>query len=1787
MNGKINEDEITVIDLRADSAKSSFKSSKVGGILKVQNVPSVMELVECLSDGTFFNNFNDSTCCLLQLEINGVKSVKDVETFKKIVLTNLSAERAALIQLAFKDSKDNILLVKDCDATKWEHFDLNDIDDEPSNKFMQLLNETGFKGDVLTCEIDEETYLKYYATSHLFILDFLNLFAFENQYEIYTKILRELVINGSLESFQFFYSKNQDKAFNMLPEDMKDIVNCAWDNKRYENLLFLLNHDSPFPHGFKLNEIEDLTTREVFKKLIDSRRKLHEGIKDNDIGSVEEFVKQYPYVKIGYNPSNVPALRASLEREKELDSYEITAFLRSKYFEIDEEEWIELIQGMTFRQKDCLEKEIEKKIKKHPRAHILYLLSRIKFAFVTNEEIETHGQKVIEYLERLDSIKEISPLLEVIEQAPLIISFDYRSTSIDKMTPRGTKSCHGIFFPRKRKIYLGAKGRDDYVAGVLGHELAHYAFNILFDNNCKPYDFTDHENKSKFSMIVKKCQEQADSRVQVVFDDYPELRWIAELIVRIPHLLAESDKNRNMLEANFGNLFDYYKEVVLTRAKDFLLNRDYFLNLRKIQKLNLQFAADAILKKNLWLNTDDSKIANEDGLRFIVSNVPHLVMTQLYQQKRKEKITDEIKKPFIFVSLHDLSNNINWDNVYEMWTTNANVVLVINCENNFVENSVEPWRSIIQSKNLENLILICDNDEKIHALCCKLEICTSQSSKRTIDYYWNDLTKDTKEKLLQTEIIFQGSKIKLCQLIYDSSDESLNKFPLNRILEKSEIKIGRLIDISDGYNSSYYIPRTFKDSNKCDESLLDDDDSAKLVLISDDAGMGKSTICSHLNLKLKEREPATWVIRIDLHDYVKLFQKSDLSELKTIEWTKRFVFENFAKNTNESDLTLFEKKIFYRTYSKFVIMLDGFDEIAPFCEDKVKQFIKTLHEFEDIKVWITTRPHFRNYFEGQYKIVVLELTPFSKDNQIEFLVSYWATKSKTYAVQSDKTDLKLFAKKLVDLTNTSYGHYTFLGIPLQTHMIAEIYEDEINEIPLLIPAENTIPKYYEILDSYSLFKKFITQKMMIARKNKGEKILQEICESESDPTNPLNIYSVCERLAMQTLFNLDTKVNSHEIKYVQLHGLIHGTIKNETPSFIHRSFAEYFAATYIIRTILDGSFESILLNQDQFFIKILSSNLYEVIRSFMDDFLLHSDYENTFSEANCRKFSKYLEEFWIENDKSETIWKNYFLHQLLDEKKIFLFDFFFKCLSHCRNENIKLVLMECRNNKSIEVITTKTVEFVTHPPENLLECAARNGIKSLLEKVWVMASKVLSRDDKKNYFFRTYGVWSSAIHCNKANILQSILFTMDIYKQETYALETMSLENLKSFYKSGKRIYEIRSMNHEKYSENCVVASLINICKTLELTKLERKELILNDKLLPLFCNPNKLKEIYPILLHLELKLRKEICTDTSFIEWLSFDATKNPHNRFHRVLYVPIKETKNNGELIKILFVTMQKALNSYELKNFICQSMRYISQLEVNIQSIKMMYDYLTKNALNNEVKHFFGAADGFFNIAIRQDSEHFNRSMTHYFSTLSEEHMKYLILNKFSSSKGFNNPSDNIFQVLTSGLEHEKNHECLVHFLNELVKKFHKNDIDFILEKQEPLRDYSNLVKATLQNSLSHEDDCLMTFLLNHIPRNRVKNRIINHLWDYLPFYPTRLHLPRLIFLMKETLNQEEIKESMLKSCSEEDRNKFTLFHYAATCSEVFAFREFLKLARSNMNDIYFMKLMRRKDNNGRSM
>lgn len=364
----------------------------------------------------------------------------------------------------------------------------------------------------------------------------------------------------------------------------------------------------------------------------------------------------------------------------------------------------------------------------------------------------------------------------------------------------------------------------------------------------------------------------------------------------------------------------------------------------------------------------------------------------------------------------------------------------------------------------------------------------------------------------------------------------------------------------------------------------------KVVILTAPPGMGKSSVFANLAQKIKESDPSLWVYKINLISLQETL--NDIKNKSTIKDSEKN-FENEKQNLIaflECALELngeLEKKVFkeYLEESKIVLMFDGIDEISPKFEDVVIKIVKTFKNISKPKqLFVSTRPR-KTILEDINDTLDCELQPFSNEDQKEFFENFWKTTT------SDFDDN--YFRKFVDVLLRNFNNTIiendgkFLGIALHTMMIATTFKETFHDFCISKSNEisdELIQKIQNLLKLSTLFKEFVRVKIFdVLAGDKNNTIMSNINQDVWDEYFE-NLIEKLQLLSLNSLFEYDKfkslltendlkKLNEIKTKFEkdgEKSGIVQ-QINEGTPIFIHKTFAEYFLANFIIDAFIKNN----------------------------------------------------------------------------------------------------------------------------------------------------------------------------------------------------------------------------------------------------------------------------------------------------------------------------------------------------------------------------------------------------------------------------------------------------------------------------------------------------------------------------------------------------------------------------------------------------------------------------------------
>ncbi|XP_064464756.1 uncharacterized protein LOC135376108 [Ornithodoros turicata] len=343
----------------------------------------------------------------------------------------------------------------------------------------------------------------------------------------------------------------------------------------------------------------------------------------------------------------------------------------------------------------------------------------------------------------------------------------------------------------------------------------------------------------------------------------------------------------------------------------------------------------------------------------------------------------------------------------------------------------------------------------------------------------------------------------------------------------------------------------------------------KIVLVTGAPGMGKSVLASCLCTQLKSQDKKRWVLYVDLPQRMAL--------VKTASPSLEYVADLCQVQRGGLEFVLFEESLDNGNPFKVVVMLDGFDEVNEECRNRVLELVQFLANKKVYKVYIFTRTVFKPRVQDALHTVSYDLVPFSDENQNEFLTKYRAQR------ETPSTRNDALPQKFQQLYSTlKEKNNTILETPLLLRMMAQMESGEITK-------SGDYSSLLNIADisggrsiyTVHIYKMFVEYKHLVHRKEKVKEDIVLCATRGEHGAAQSSFYANHRLLAMKCIFPEDALEDLlNEDEFVQLdpegsfikrvannslkEGFVNGINDGGIPEFVHKTFAEFFAAHYLL-----------------------------------------------------------------------------------------------------------------------------------------------------------------------------------------------------------------------------------------------------------------------------------------------------------------------------------------------------------------------------------------------------------------------------------------------------------------------------------------------------------------------------------------------------------------------------------------------------------------------------------------------
>jgi hypothetical protein len=337
---------------------------------------------------------------------------------------------------------------------------------------------------------------------------------------------------------------------------------------------------------------------------------------------------------------------------------------------------------------------------------------------------------------------------------------------------------------------------------------------------------------------------------------------------------------------------------------------------------------------------------------------------------------------------------------------------------------------------------------------------------------------------------------------------------------------------------------------------------AQVTIVSDVAGMGKSSLFCKLAEDLKKTRQDYWIYKFDLNDHSEALDELTKIQMRSPAEAVQFIGEKILKLKSD-----FEKNHFNGSCTgtgKVILLFDGVDEIFSSYGEEVVELMKLLAQTKIKKIFISTRPECCERLENEFLQIKHSLQPFSESDQKKYFLD--SLKKGEKFKDLNEAELAKIVEAFLESMKGSIKakDYKHTGVPLVTKLVAEFLEEKIPSI-----SKTTLNKTVDKLKSekfslWTLYESFISKSFDIYFREKcGMDVKKAInkrrCEEEKRKI--LKNYKI---FAIQQFLKKDAekffpilanrKFSDFEIEEMLNVGLIYKT--EDGYKFVHQTFAE-------------------------------------------------------------------------------------------------------------------------------------------------------------------------------------------------------------------------------------------------------------------------------------------------------------------------------------------------------------------------------------------------------------------------------------------------------------------------------------------------------------------------------------------------------------------------------------------------------------------------------------------------------
>lgn len=764
----------------------------------------------------------------------------------------------------------------------------------------------------------------------------------------------------------------------------------------------------------------------------------HDDIKNENIEGIKEFIKNNPNLKICTYKNRVPLQHACLENKYE--SFEI---LKINLFEWKSAEETYLDFTSKFESKlnsNSVRTEAYHKGLFLQKCHKSASSKSLKF-----------DDKIIDDLFKLKDVKEV---LKTVATTDVTVTFVMDNEILGEFDRELGEFCDGAFYPLSN-IMLVSQCKDEATRyGVFAHEATHAAMFFVYGNYCKPYCMNDTIREKEFKQIVKNYKEKYDNGgigqqiINNVFKCYKPELFVAELIVRIPHILAffhGSNLNKNntsnidpfeLLEVEHSDFYNFFREKTLKDLKivdgvPLRILNDKLCLWNNIGLLEVKFNELEVLRDILF--GGKNAILTAEFPQLLLKSIYDILTNLKNYQESEEPSFLRVKSSNIFVDIQELTKSFseteikhllaqplksdtlkriifygldiqeNQRIICELFNTHLNksvqIILINPCASlKSLVGDLNPvnfsfsWLNPVDDQNV-NLITLTEKS-RVFLANKKVLFQNKEEPKLSEILHLDQMSKEVLNFLITTKNIELKCFIQSRMFYYP---RKLLKKPVSQVMMPTLEKLSR--EVRD------VVPEQFKSEGK------------KIIIISDKHGSGKSAVLKNIyEFQMQDFRKNFWISFVSLDEHEEVLRNFNATMSK--KTLKRLL------NINSP----FKELAFNKFYNnkKVILLLDGVDNLSL----QAKQNLLLLINDPKLRqVWLTCQPYIEQLFNALNTNHVYSIKPLDFKEKI------------TYKQQNE---LSVTEEHLVVLEHLE--QLTMIGFPLLISIAAEYISKNPSDI---------------------------------------------------------------------------------------------------------------------------------------------------------------------------------------------------------------------------------------------------------------------------------------------------------------------------------------------------------------------------------------------------------------------------------------------------------------------------------------------------------------------------------------------------------------------------------------------------------------------------------------------------------------------------------------------------------------------------------------------------------------------